>query len=221
MNKKLWIVTFILALATTAFAQSESDFIVTLTEDGTGAVIKEYIGKATDVTIPATIQGMPLKEIGNGAFANNPIITSVVIPKGVIKIGNPAVSTQSKYKGLFASCVKLKSVTLPEGITVISNEMFYDCRSLTSINLPSTTQLIGVKAFAGCVSLTSIALPDSMEKVDTAAFAGCSSLTTITISDSVKRMRFSNNLIPVFSGCSKLSLASKAALQRVGYLGGF
>jgi hypothetical protein len=221
MNKKLWIITFVLVLATTAFAQSEADFMVTLTDDITGAIIKEYIGKDAEVTIPSTIQGMPVKEIGNGAFANNSTVTSVVIPEGVIRIGSLAVADKKKYKGVFTSCINLKTVTLPEGLKVITNEAFFDCRSLDSITLPSTVKRIGAKAFSGCVSLTSIDFPASIETVGNAAFAGCSLLTAVNIPDSVIRIRFPNNFISVFSGSSKVLLSSRAALKRVGYMGDF
>jgi hypothetical protein len=59
-----------LTIGTTLFAQSaESDFEVALTDDGNGVVIKRYTGKATKtITIPATIEGLPVREIGEMAF---------------------------------------------------------------------------------------------------------------------------------------------------------
>jgi len=61
----------------------DSNFIVTLTEDNTGAVIALYKGSSKIVVIPATIQGMPVRVIGFKAFFDNRIINSVVIPEGV------------------------------------------------------------------------------------------------------------------------------------------
>ena len=54
----------------------ESDFTVTLTDDNTGVLITRYRGSAATVRIPATIQGMPVREIGREAFRDNRTITS-------------------------------------------------------------------------------------------------------------------------------------------------
>jgi hypothetical protein len=83
----------------------EADFEVQLTEDGTGVIVYNYVGKATTVHIPATIQGMPVKGMGR-VFLDNAVITSVVIPEGVVKINGRA----------FTGCRNLTSVTLPESL---------------------------------------------------------------------------------------------------------
>jgi hypothetical protein len=88
--KKLFGMVLCMTLCLTAFAQTESDFAVELTKDGEGVVITGYTGTVTAVRIPATIQGMPVREIGGssrsgrylGAFQNSKTI-SVVIPEGV------------------------------------------------------------------------------------------------------------------------------------------
>ncbi|MDR1930513.1 MAG: leucine-rich repeat domain-containing protein, partial [Treponema sp.] len=102
MYKKMLLVTVVvMAAITAAFAQTEADFEVGLTEDGTGAVVKKYVGKAAAVRIPAVIQEMPVKEIGRSAFNGNAALTSVVIPEGVEKIDMFA----------FYNCRSLASVT--------------------------------------------------------------------------------------------------------------
>ena len=56
------------ALVIPIWAQTEANFNVTLTEDGQGVVITGYTGTVLAVRIPATIQGMPVREIGREAF---------------------------------------------------------------------------------------------------------------------------------------------------------
>jgi hypothetical protein len=265
MNRKIVFTVLALLLAVTAFAQTEADFTVTLTEDGEGVVITKYIGKVAAVRIPATIQGMPVREIGDEAFRDNYTITSVVIPEGVTRIGQrvffnnvllsklttvtlpktltaigdwafahtaiTAVTLPGSLiemgQDIFCYCSKLKMVTLSEGITEIpwgENGMFGECTALTTVTLPSTLTSIGKSAFSDCESLTSIALPASIEKIWTRAFQRCSALTTITIPATVEKIEFTwggSSAQDVFEGCSKLPLATQAALKRLGYTGKF
>ncbi|MCL2044205.1 MAG: leucine-rich repeat domain-containing protein [Treponema sp.] len=254
MSKKniFFLCALITALLLPLGAQTEEDFRVTLTEDGEGAVITRYTGTTRAVIIPDTIQDMPVREIRRRAF-NESNITSVVIPEGVVIIGERA----------FANSRSLTSVTLPETLIAIGIGAFADCRSLTSITLPESLIIIGDWAFAGCTSLTTVTfpegltaineaalnesdiddedipegvitigrsafyrctslatvtLPEGLTAVGTMAFAGCSSLTTVTIPDSIEAITFG---VGVFSGSPRLTLASQAALQRVGFTDSF
>jgi hypothetical protein len=60
-----------------------SDFTYGPTEDLKAIIIEKYNGKAQHVLIPATIEGLPVLEIGEGAFYKNETLRSVVIPEGV------------------------------------------------------------------------------------------------------------------------------------------
>lgn len=55
--------------------------------------------------------------------------------------------------GLFADCINMKQVTLPENLTRISNNAFYNCTKLETINIPLNLESIGSKCFAVCKSL--------------------------------------------------------------------
>ena len=71
-------------------------------EDGT-ATITKYIGTETDTIIPATLGGYPVTSIGEKAFLNRIMLTSISIPKSVTSIGD----------GAFWGCGKLTSISLP------------------------------------------------------------------------------------------------------------
>jgi len=219
MNKKLWFTILAMMLTTIAFAQSETDFRVTLTDDNRGAIITGYSGRTAEVNIPATIRGVPVREIANGAFARNLVITSVVIPEGVTRIGDPLAP--GEYLGAFYSAPNLRSVTIPEGITVINAETFYKCISLTTVILPSTLRIIGSKAFSECIALVTIDLPASIEVIGPSAFAGCGALVNVNIPDSVGKLRITSHLNPSFRGASRVSVASQSALRLRGYKGRF
>ena len=56
----------------------------------------------------------------------------------------------------FEGCSGLTSLTLPDGITSISDCAFEGCSGLTSLNLPAGITSISNCAFSGCSGLTSI-----------------------------------------------------------------
>jgi hypothetical protein len=203
MKKNIVFAVLALLLAAMAFAQTEADFTVELTKDGEGVIVKKYTGNAKAVRIPASIQGMPVREI-TYAFDHNKTITSVVIPEGVT------------YINAFSICSNLTSVNFPKTLTMISG--FRETK-LTAVDLSGTSiGRIGFTAFKNCTALTSIALPDSITSISYDAFWGCSALTAIAIPETVEKIEFGNN---VFKGCSKLPLATQAKLKELGYTGSF
>ena len=126
------------------------------------------------VVIPASYNGLPVREISEGAFGNTNI-TSVTIPSSVKTIGPDA----------FGSCTSLTSVTLSTGLTTIEANAFHHT-SFTSINIPSSVTSIGERAFEGCTSLTSVNIPSGVTSISQELFYGCTSLTSIIIPPSVK-----------------------------------
>jgi len=196
MNKKLWIVALTLLVATTAFTQTEADFKVEVTDDGEGVVIIGYTGKVAAVRIPATIQGMPVREIGRAAFYRNTIITSVVIPQGVTKIG----VASSFWEGMcaFSECPKLVSVTIPDGVTEIGDNAFA-YSPLSSIKLPESLKSLGTSALAN-TNISSITIPGDLESIGTAIVSECKNLKTVTLPENLK-------FIPtnMFRGCTALT----------------
>ncbi len=78
----------------------------------------------------------------------------------------------------------LVTLSLPEGLEVISAAAFAGCTSLTHIQLPSSLREIGEGAFLGCVSLHQILLPANLTTIGEMAFWG-SGLDTISVPLSV------------------------------------
>ncbi len=71
------------------------------------------------------------------------------------------------------------SVTIPNSVTTIGENVFSGCTSLASVTIPDSVTEIGYTAFYNCKSLTSITIPDSVTKIRGYAFCGCSSLTSV------------------------------------------
>jgi len=186
------------------YAQNnEADFQVEVTQDGTGVVIINYIGRNTIVNVPATIQGMPVREIASNAFPNHHIlpITRVVIPEGVIIIRDRAFagsgsgmralisisipnSVTSIGEWAFSSCSALTTISIPNNVTSISSYAFYRCSSLTTISIPNNVTSIQEYAFAYC-NLISVTLPERLISIGDFVFFNNRNLTSVIIPNSV------------------------------------
>jgi hypothetical protein len=198
--KRFLIFGVLLALGTALFAQTASDFEVALTDDGNGVVIKSYTGKVTSTfKIPATIEGLPVREIGEMAFIGEGTVSNsmgvmtvevpfaVVLPQGLIKIEANA----------FAECA-LTSVTLPDSITEIGERAFanYEFPTrigilkppaplLTSVTLPKGLTKVGSYAFSGNTALKTVVIPEGCSILGENMFERCTALTAITIPKSI------------------------------------
>ena len=96
----------------------------------------------------------------------------------------------------FHDCSGLTSLTLPAGITSISDCAFEGCSGLTSLTLPAGITSIGCRAFYWCSGLTNLTLPDGITSIGSCAFWSCSGLTSINIPASVTKIEYS-----AFRGC--------------------
>lgn len=78
----------------------------------------------------------------------------------------------------FYECSGLTSVTIPDTVTEIRQNAFYNT-SLPSVVIPSGVTSIWYSVFANCSGLTSVNIPASAT-IGQYAFANCSSLSSIT-----------------------------------------
>ena len=153
------------------FLLNDDEASVTITD------VNENI--AGQVVIPSTLRGYPVTAIGESAFGSCWNVTSVVIPKGVLKIG----------AGAFGR-LNIISAELPDGLITIGDDAFYECKKLKTINIPDTVTSIGGSAFTFCEKLTAITIPDSVRTLGNYVFQGCHSITSITIPGSIKEIPF-------------------------------
>ena len=138
-----------------------------------------------EVTIPAEIEGHPVTDIGNSAFANCSGMTSITIPASVTSINASAFNGCSglsevhisdlaawcsisfgSYNAnpcyysqrLFLNGEEITDLVVPDGAMTIKNYAFRNCTRLSSITIPASVTSIGVRAFERCSGLTSIAV---------------------------------------------------------------
>ena len=69
-------------------------------------------------------------------------------------------------------------MTIPDSVTYLGQQSFYDCRGLRGITLGSGVMEIADRAFLN-TDPVSIVIPDSVTKIGPNAFSRCLHLTTI------------------------------------------
>ena len=184
-----------------------------------------YCSGLTSVNIPNSVT-----TIGAGAFSGCSGLTSVTIPATVTSInsyafegcsGLTSVKVCINDKSAFinnqvANLIRnsigkpivlisengeeIKDFIIPDDITTIGSNAFYNCSGLTSVNIPNSVTTIGAGAFSGCSGLTSVTIPNSITSIGECAFRECSGLTSVNIPNSVTSIGYE-----AFYGCSGLT----------------
>ena len=98
------------------------------------------------------VDSKPVTAIKNNAFENKEEIKTVVIPSGMVTIGEYAFST----------CIKLKQIIIPNNVTTISDYAFYKCDALESVTFLGNVTTIGAKAFSGTIELDWVIIPATL-----------------------------------------------------------
>ena len=89
-------------------------------------------------------------------------------------------------RNAFYNCDALRTVNIPNGVTSIGRDAFYDCDALTTITLPNTVTNIGNRVFYDCYNLSSaINIPEGVTAIGDSTFYNCNRITSITIPNTV------------------------------------
>lgn len=139
--------------------------------NGTEVRINAYEGTATEVVIPAEINGLPVTRLQTGAFRDCRHVTSITLPDTITEIPETA----------FFGCSGLITVNIPSSINSIGERAFYNCSSLTNVNIPAAVTHIGARAFCGCKSLRTVILPEGLKSMGYGAFERAEGLTGVMV----------------------------------------
>ena len=85
----------------------------------------------------------------------------------------------------FMNKTTLKSVTLPNSITLIGNMAFAECTALETITIPNGVTSIELLSFSNCYNLASITIPNSVTTFGDGVFEGCINLVSIRFEGTV------------------------------------
>jgi hypothetical protein len=163
----LWVACATVGLLWSLSAGAQFDY----TTNNGGITITRYTGQGGAVTVPDTINGLPVIRIGNAAFYLSPSPSLVELGTNVTSIGSSA----------FFGCHSLTNLTIPGGVTNIDGAAFAYCTSLRSIAIPDSVVSLSEGIFYGCNNLTNAVLGSSIHNVNDWAFYGCSKLAQMEI----------------------------------------
>lgn len=152
----------------------------------------KYIGeyafefkKLKSVKIPDSV-----KEIYEFAFEGCDDLAKIDVPENIEAIAPNAVANtkwQLDSKDEFIVLGKIllnytgdeNEVTVPDGIRVISRQVFNFCENLMTVHLPDSVEIIGEGAFARCPQLQIVELGENVQVIGRKAFESCRLLSYV------------------------------------------
>lgn len=199
-------------------------------EEQNEIILVKYQGTAKKVRIPASIGGLPVTSIADGAFADAKELTALWIPDEIRTLGEGILSgcnsiyalraplmgentSSAQYLGyLFgAPSYEKNALSVPVSLELfvlggegekISAFAFYDCNDLVSVRIPTSVRTVEKFAFYNCQKLCYVNM-DTLVSVAEYAFASCAALEEIC---------FGNALCSIgkgaFEGCGSIRSAT-------------
>lgn len=100
----------------------------------------------TSITIPNSVTS-----INNSAFYDCTGLTSIKVESGNQKYDSRNDCNAIIEKSSNTLIVGCKNTIIPNSVTSIGYNAFYNCTSLTSVTIPNSVTSIGISAFSGCI----------------------------------------------------------------------
>ena len=128
--------------------------------------------------------GLYFRILSNGTYMVEGIdsgcIDNLVIPS---TINGKSVTIIAKYG--FQNW-DIKSVSIPNSITMIGDFAFQNCKLLSSVEIPSSVVTVGTNAFNDCSKLNNVKLNDGLKTIGKAAFYNCGNIEVLEIPKTVE-----------------------------------
>ena len=154
-----------------------------VSEDGTevtlgsivenGLVRRGVAGTEENTTIKKVIVEEGVGVLYDRTFRRFYALEEVVLPSTLTTIG-------AAGSGVFQSCTNLKSIVLPESVTVLGKGSFQECSSLESINIPAGVTRIEADALRA-TGLVSVEFHEGVTYFGAQAFRDCKQLKEVII----------------------------------------
>lgn len=133
------------------------------------AIITGTVEDITELSVPDSLNGFPVKAIENLAFYNKTNLTQITDFANVDTIGSAAFygsglssnltlgnNLKTIGTGAFASAGITGRLNIPNSVTTINRVAFYECLGITSLTLGQNLTTLGMGAFANLQNLTEI-----------------------------------------------------------------
>ena len=142
-----------------------------LVEDG---VVGRYVaGDEENSTIKKVVVSEGIATLYDRTFRRFYALEEVVLPSTLTTIG-------AEGTGVFQTCTSLKSIVLPENLTVLGNGTFYGCSSLESVNIPAGVTRIEENCLRE-TALEEIVFHEGVTYFGAQAFRDCKKLKKVVI----------------------------------------
>ena len=139
----------------TALGEQDGDW--TYSVSNSQATITGYTGAGGAVTIPSSVNGIPVVQVGGG---------------------------EAPIQGWpHSSQISIASISISQGISRIGRYAFYGS-SVASVDIPNSVTSIGEYALYYCYNLAALTIPDSVVSIDDGALCGLKNLTSFTLGSS-------------------------------------
>lgn len=174
--------------STTLYAQWLDFFEVTVAE--AAAKIESLGSGSYTIKVSGAISAADIENIKNAMLTDQDRLIALDLSQtsGLTELGKEAFTNKVKNSHTGAP---LTSLILPESVTSIGDNCFYNCKKLTKFYAPGVTTL-KTGALYVCESLTEITLADEMEKIESLAFGYCYKITELTLNAKL----IENNIVP-------------------------
>ena len=146
------------------------------------AVIVSYSGAGGGpITIPSTVGGIDVKEVGKGGtnetvFDTSLSVTGLTISEGIETINNHAFNICANLTG---------TLTLPDSLKKIGQNAFNGCSFTGTLVIPDGVTSMGPNAFKDCDFTGPLVIPDGLTNLDTSAFRGVNFTGPLVIPDGI------------------------------------
>lgn len=144
----------------------------------------ERIRNAFRQYIDVPVYGAEVIERGNGRLYQG----DLTVPDQITYDGADYPVTRLGARA-FADCPKLRTVTLPDGITAVGDRAFMNDTSLTRVNVPEGVEYLPTGFFDGCTKLSDVTLPSTLVEIGEQVFENCSSLATLEMPAALSVLR--------------------------------
>ncbi len=131
--------------------------------DGTLTVLRCLDPDLDDCNIAFEAGNRQVSVIAPRAFENCRKLQRLILPEGLVSIGEKA----------FNGCASLHRLTVPGSVQKIGSLAFARCTMLQQVRIDPGVSAIGPSAFSKCTALLRVDMPESVQSFGGGVFFGC------------------------------------------------